>query len=99
MPNSTLLVVAGDVSEKKVLEEAKKVFGPAAKSKKAGKRRVKESQKKPAALVKWKQTDQTHFVVACRSYDLFNKNNPAQEVLGGILGGGMSSRLFQKLRE
>ena len=34
-----------------------------------------------------------------RTYGLFNKKNVILSVLGGVLGGGMSSRLFVKLRE
>ena len=56
-------------------------------------------QKKPEILIKFKETDQTHFVLGVRSYDFFDKNNAVLSVLGGVLGGGMSSRLFQKLRE
>ena len=47
----------------------------------------------------FKKTDQTHFILGVRSYDLFSKKNAVLSVLGGVLGGGMSSRLFQKLRE
>ncbi|OGI47178.1 hypothetical protein A2121_01695 [Candidatus Nomurabacteria bacterium GWB1_40_6] len=61
--------------------------------------KVKEIQKKPEALVNFKKTDQTHFVLGMRTYDLFSKHNAVLSVLGGVLGGGMSSRLFQKLRE
>ena len=32
-------------------------------------------------------------------FNLFNKKNAILSVLGGVLGGGMSSRLFIKLRE
>ena len=99
MPNSTLLVVAGNITEKKVLAAAEKIFGGVSRGRKTGKLKVKESQKKPAALIKWKQTDQTHFVLVFRTYALENNKNPALNVLGAILGGGMSSRLFQKLRE
>ena len=67
--------------------------------KKAKKLKVIEKQSEPQVLVKWKETDQTHFVLSVRTYDLFNKKNAVLSVLGGILGGGMSSRLFQKLRE
>jgi predicted Zn-dependent peptidase len=38
-------------------------------------------------------------VLGVRSFDLFSKYNPAMTMLSAILAGGMSSRLFQKLRE
>ena len=38
-------------------------------------------------------------MLGVRTHDLFSKKNAPLSVLGGILGGGMSSRLFQKLRE
>src|SRR3989344_4185369 len=70
LPNSTLPATTSNVTQKRVLEEAKKVFGSFGRGRKAGKRKVKESQKKPQVLIKWKQTDQTHFVTGFRSYDL-----------------------------
>jgi len=99
LPKATVIIVAGQVTEKKVLEEAKRVFGKISSGKKIQKIKVKEKQTKPQALVKFKKTDQTHFVLSVRTYDLFSKKNATLAVLGGILGGGMSSRLFQKLRE
>jgi predicted Zn-dependent peptidase len=99
LPEATVLVVAGSVTEKQVLKEVNKIFSPVKSGKKLGKVKVKEIQNKPEVLVKFKDTDQTHFVLAVRSRDFFSKKVPALSVLGGILGGGMSSRLFQKLRE
>ncbi|MBP9712019.1 MAG: insulinase family protein [Candidatus Pacebacteria bacterium] len=99
LPEATVLVVAGSVTEKQVLKEVNKIFSPVKSGKKLGKVKVKEIQNKPEVLVKFKDTDQTHFVLAVRSHDFFSKKGPALSVLGGILGGGMSSRLFQKLRE
>ncbi len=99
VPEATVMIVAGKVTEKEVMQEVKKVFGKIPRSKKHGKLKVKEIQKKPEVLVKFKKTDQTHFVLGVRTYDLFNKKNMVLAVLSGILGGGMSSRLFQKLRE
>lgn len=99
VPNATTLIVAGSVSEKEVNQEVERVFGKLKKGKKGGKIKVIESQTKPQILLKYKETDQSHFVLAFRSFDLFSKKNRALSVLGGVLGGGMSSRLFQKLRE
>ncbi len=99
LPEATVLVVAGQVTEKEVLKEANKIFGPVLKGKKDQKLKTKDVQLKADALIKFKETDQTHFVLGVRTFDLFHKKNPVLSVLGGILGGGMSSRLFQKLRE
>ncbi len=99
LPESTILVVAGFVTEKEVMEEAKRVFGKLSRGSKKNKAKVREDQKKPAVLLKFKKTDQTHFVLGVRTYGLLDKKNAVLTVLGGVLGGGMSSRLFQKLRE
>jgi predicted Zn-dependent peptidase len=99
LPEATVLVVAGQVTEHEVMQEVNKIFGPVARGKKGGKLSVKEKQNKPEVLLSFKKTDQTHFVLGMRSYDLFSKQSGVLSVLGGILGGGMSSRLFVKLRE
>ncbi len=99
VPEATVMVVAGQVKEALVMKEVKKIFGNIPHSKKDQKTKVVEEQAKPEVLVSFKKTDQTHFVLGVRSFDLFSKKNNVFSVLGGILGGGMSSRLFQKLRE
>lgn len=99
LPEATVLVVAGQITEKQVLNEVNKIFGVVKSGDKGKKVKVIETQIKPKVLVNFKKTDQTHFVLGARTYDLFNKKNPVLSVLGGILGGGMSSRLFVKLRE
>jgi len=99
LPEATVLIVAGAVGEKQVMNEVKKIFGFVKRGKKAHKIKVKEIQKKPQVLINFKETDQTHFVLGVRTYDLFSQKSAVLSVLGGILGGGMSSRLFQKLRE
>jgi len=99
LPESTVVIVSGKVAEKMVMQEINKIFGKISRGKKSPKVKVIESQDKPKVLVKFKKTDQTHFILGVRTYDLFNKKNVLLSVLSGILGGGMSSRLFQKLRE
>lgn len=99
LPEATVLVVSGAVTEKQVMKEVNKIFSQVSRGKKINKAKVKEIQTKPEVLVSFKKTDQTHFVLGVRSLNLFSKKNAVVSVLGGVLGGGMSSRLFQKLRE
>ncbi len=96
----TIVVVSGDVSERQALAEAKRIFGEAPSAKKIpGKQKFKEKQSTPALLVENKKTDQTHMIMAFRGYAAKDKRVPALTVLMGVLGNGMSSRLFQRLRE
>ena len=99
LPEATTIVVSGRIKESEVMKKVNKIFGNIPRGKKAQKLEVKETQIKPGVLVKFKKTDQTHFVLGVRSFDLFDKKNAVLAVLAGVLGGGMSSRLFQKLRE
>ncbi len=96
---NTLLVVTGAINEKKVIEKAKVLFKNIRLNNGLPKLPVKESQKKPAIAVSHKTTDQSHLMIGVRTYDLWDKRRFALEILATILGGGMSSRLFQLLRD
>ncbi|MBP9839651.1 MAG: insulinase family protein [Candidatus Pacebacteria bacterium] len=97
--SATTIIVAGKVTEKEVLSLVSKYFKDVPLSKKSSKVKTKELQKKPELFIKHKATDQTHFVIALRAFDLFDKRAMTLGVLGAVLGAGMSSRLFIKLRE
>ena len=97
--SATTVIVAGNIKEREALEAAKKAFAPIETSRKKGKERVVEKQNKPQVKIEYKKTDQSHLVLGIRTFDVFDKRNPTLSVLSGILGGGMSSRLFQRLRE
>ena len=99
VPKATTVVIAGGVSEKDMMVEAKRYFAHLKNEKKTGKIKTVEKQVAPIAKIKHKATDQTHFVLGCRALDVFDKKNAALTVLAGVLGAGMSSRLFHKLRE
>jgi predicted Zn-dependent peptidase len=98
LPEATVLIVAGAVTEREVMREVNKIFSKVSRGKKTGKIKTKDIQNKPQVLLNFKKTDQTHFVLGVRSLNLFDKKNAIISVLGGVLGGGMSSRLFEKLR-
>ncbi|MCX6752851.1 MAG: pitrilysin family protein [Candidatus Nomurabacteria bacterium] len=99
VPKATTVVVAGGVSEKDMMIEVKKAFAHLKSEKKSGKLKTTEKQSVPQAKIKHKATDQTHFVLAFRALNAFDKKNAINSVMAGVLGAGMSSRLFHKLRE
>ena len=96
---STVIVVAGSVTNDMVYKEVNKYFGNVDTGKKGKKVKTRDIQSAPNVIVKYKETDQTHFVLGVRTFDMFDKRNAILSVLSGILGAGMSSRLFIKLRE
>lgn len=97
--SKTIVAVAGDVRGKAVLEEIKKIFGSLPLVKKSSKEVIREKQKAPGLALERRQSDQTHMVMALRGYRVEDKRAAAASILMGILGAGMSSRLFQRLRE
>jgi len=60
---------------------------------------TKEKQIKPAIKLEFKKTDQAHFSLGVRTVPHGDKNEATLNVLGSLLGGPMSSRLFINLRE
>ena len=81
------------------MSEVKKYFTDIHKTTKSKKKKTIDKQNKSAISISHKVTDQTHLVLGVRSFDIFNKNNSTLSILAGVLGVGMSSRLFNKLRE
>ncbi|MDO8728778.1 MAG: pitrilysin family protein [bacterium] len=97
--SKTIVIVAGDISERAVLKEVKKNFHNISKDRKLSRSVVNEKQKSPGLLIHKKKTDQTHMIMAFRAYNAKDKRIPALTLLAEILGQGMSSRLFHKLRD
>ena len=93
-----IICVAGGIG-KDIEKKVKHYFKNAKQAKTNSKLKVEESQTKPEILIHNKKTDQTHFCLWVRAYDLFHKNKYALALLSIILGGNMSSRLFIKIRE
>ena len=92
--NNMIFSVVGDVSFEEVLEEAKK-FPKINKEINS----IPIIQKNGEIIEKRKGIDQAHEVIGIHMPKLDDKNRYAAEVFDSILGGGMSSRLFQEIRE
>ena len=95
----TLVVVAGDVDPTLAFKKIEKSFENISIGKIVKKRKIVETQNKSRVGIKHKETDQTHLVIGFRAFSLHDKRMPKLKMLSTILGSGMSSRLFQKMRE
>jgi predicted Zn-dependent peptidase len=96
----TIVVIAGNISEKEARDLAQRYFG----SIKKGRRIIKpepivDNQKRPAVTTFFKDLDQSHLILAFKTFSVHSEDRFVLSILSSILGGGLSSRLFQKVRE
>jgi len=99
LPPATTVIVAGGFQEGKMKQDVAAHFGAISEGEKGGKSKVVETQDRPRELVHFKQADQTHIVLGFRAFDMKDERRYALTLLTDILGGGMGSRLFQRIRE
>lgn len=97
--SATTVLVSGNFNEADILTKVENLFKGISQDKKGNKAPTLEEQQKPQIKIKQKETDQTHIVFGLRTFDGADERNTPLKVLSSVLGGGMSSRLFQKLRE
>lgn len=96
---ATAVVVSGKFDAHEVTRRVRELFGRLGRGRKARKPKTRAHQRRPASLVKYKESDQSHLVLGARAFSVFDARRYALEVLADVLGGGMSSRLFRKVRE
>jgi len=96
--SNTIVCLAGNFNERLGVEKVKKYFSKIRIGKSREKPKVIEKQNKPEILFEKRDTDQTHICLGVRGFNLFDERRYVQEILGLILGGMMSSRLFEKIR-
>lgn len=97
--SNIVIGVAGNFIQKEALGAIKRYFKEIKKGKSRRLIPVKEFQERPRFIFEKRKTDQFHLVIGVRGVSLFNKNRYLQDILSIILGGMMSSRLFQTIRE
>ena len=94
-PNNLILCVVGDANFDEIIKFAEKNFD----NKKGKVPKFEIKLKNESKIEKRKGIDQANFILAYHSPLAGNKKVYASIVLSTILGGGMSSRLFQEIRE
>jgi len=95
---NTIISLVGNFNEKEAIEKVKKYFSKIKNGKGREKATVVEKQNKPEILWEQRNTDQTHICLGVRGVNIFDKKRYAQDILAHVLGGMMSSRLFEKIR-
>ncbi len=98
-PDQTVIAVAGNFEWKLLAKFLGESFGGAEWS---GRCRV--PQRRPAEvgrglLVRKKDLEQAHLCLGLQGVSIDHEDRYAAHVLNTVLGGGVSSRLFQKIRE
>jgi len=96
---NTVIAVAGHINHSSVINKVKKYFELINSQTVEDKLPVIEKQNNPQSLIYYKKTDQTHINLGVRAYNTFHPDKYALGLLGVILGGNMSSRLFISVRE
>lgn len=94
-----VLIVSGKFDRKLIFKKINKYFKNLNLQKPLKKPKVVENQQHPGVSVNFKETDQTHLCLSWRAFDIFDERKYALAVLSLILGEGMSSRLFVRIRE
>jgi predicted Zn-dependent peptidase len=95
----TVVIVAGKFSVPSVVAQVKKYFAALPRRTAPAKTRTTERQASPKLKLHFKESDQAHLVLGFRAFDMFDERRYALQVLADLLGGGMSSRLFTRIRE
>jgi len=95
---NTIICLAGKIDERASIFKVKKYFSKIRETRPKKKPPVIEKQTEPQLLLFFKKTDQTNLAFGVRTFNLFHPQRYAQEILGVILGGMMSSRLFEEIR-
>ena len=95
----TVVVVAGKFNEAAVVAQIKKYFNALPRRTAPAKIKTVEKQSSPKIALHFKESDQAHLVLGFRAFDMFDERRYALRVLANLLGGGMSSRLFMRIRE
>ena len=96
---NVVVTVAGRIQPHKATSLIERYFSDVRKGESKKKKRVKEKQIKPNTLFCKKDTEQTHLALGVRTFNMFHKARYILSVMATLLGGNMSSRLFQEIRE
>ncbi len=94
-PEDTVIAVSGHFADED-LEYIAELFS---RMEGAGRNRIAPAQYHPSLLLREKEIEQNHLCLSFPGVSLLSEDRYAMNLLSSIIGGGMSSRLFQSVRE
>jgi predicted Zn-dependent peptidase len=97
-PENIIVCAAGNLEHKRFVDLVKKHFGQM-KTVKKGKRSSRPKTASRIMLRNKKSLEQVQICLGVPSYPIAHEQRYASYLLNSLLGGGMSSRLFQNIRE
>lgn len=98
-PNNMIITVAGSLDHEKIHQISEQYFGKFNKSENIKSIRVKPNNNSFIHLINKSQLEQVHICLGTIGYPAADAKRYAYFLFNTILGGSMSSRLFQKIRE
>lgn len=97
IPKNIIIAAAGNIDERRLNELLENAFGSLNKN--ASSSREAPPEIKRNFIVKERELEQVHFCLGTKGLRSADENRFEGYLLNTILGGSMSSRLFQKIRE
>lgn len=97
--NNVVVSVAGYVKPDEIVPQINTALAPLRRVPGDGYERFSHAQNAPRWRVRYKKTEQAHVAVSTWAYHRQHPDRYAVSLLNTILGDGMSSRLFQEIRE
>ncbi|AIF51737.1 pitrilysin family protein [Pelosinus sp. UFO1] len=96
-PDNIVIAAAGNLTHERLVELTNYYFGKMAGNKKQGNPTVPEL--KPNQTIQSKAIEQVHLCLGTSSVSQLSPDIYTFHIINNILGGGISSRLFQTIRE
>jgi predicted Zn-dependent peptidase len=95
----TVVSIAGGFDAAEVSRFIKRRFANLDGGRAKPKPKTRESQAKPNVKFVTRPGDQAHMVLGFRAFKMGDRREHALSMLATVLGGGMSSRLFKRIRD
>ena len=96
--DNVVISIAGNVDEQNAIELVSDYFVSRFENVKSAEQVVSQL-KTPQKLFKSKKIEQSHIGIAMKGMSISDEMSDAFSIANTVFGGGMSSRLFQKIRE